>query len=941
MTYIRKATASLPLDTLDGGGVASVTLQDERYEEKQRVSVKFNDTRVNYPENKCIHELFIEQVALHSGKVAVVCGEEQLTYQQLYERSQDLALYLQSLGVKPDCLVGLCMERSLDMVVGLLGILQAGGAYVPLDPDYPDERLAHMLQDSQTAIVLTQEKLQDKLSTLLPVGRLLVAVDRQRSEIGDHVAELKAKKIGLEQAVKPHHLAYVIYTSGSTGRPKGVMVEHGNVVRLFGATNEWFKFNENDVWSLFHSYAFDFSVWEIWGALAYGGCLVVVPRNVARSPEEFYKLLCRSKVTVLNQTPSAFRQLIAAQAESKELHRLRYVIFGGEALEVATLKPWYEQNPQQPTRLINMYGITETTVHVTYRPLERVDVERRGASPIGRPIPDLRTYILDSRRQPVPVGVKGELYVGGAGVARGYLNREELTAERFVRDPFTAQPGSRMYKTGDLGRWLPDGTIEFLGRNDDQVKIRGFRIELGEIEAKLRENTGVREAVVVAREDGGGGKRLVAYYTSADRSGESEERVGAAQLRAQLSKKLPEYMVPGAYVRLDYLPLTGNGKLDRKALPEPKDDAYAVRGYEAPVGPTETIVAGIWAELLKVERVGRQDNFFELGGHSLVAVQLMAKINNRFSQLLLLGVIFSAPNISALAQMISNREASSSDILVPIQTQGNALPIFGVPGAGGNVLSLQPLIRALGTDQPFYGLQAVGLDGSTLPFNRVEETARANIEAMKTVQRVGPYKLLGHSYGGVVAYEMARMLLAEGEEISGLILLDSVAPSLMQVPAPKDDATELVEACAAAASLYDIKVEIDIHRIKELSTEAALKYIAGLLHEGGVEVNDAQLSAFFRVYRANLTCYRNYKPAMLPRNIDVSLYVATQGNGAAPPHRGWNELLHSPAQIYTVDADHFSLLSKVQLPNLADQSQNSEAIWTHLRTESREPSLHA
>ena len=312
-------------------------------------------------------------------------------------------------------------------------------------------------------IVLTQEKLQDKLSTLMPVDTTLVAVDRQRSEIGDHVAELKAKKVGLEQAVKPHHLAYVIYTSGSTGTPKGVMVEHGNVVRLFGATNEWFKFNENDVWTLFHSYAFDFSVWEIWGALAYGGCLVVVPRNVARSPQEFYKLLCRCKVTVLNQTPSAFRQLITAQAESKELHRLRYVIFGGEALEVATLKPWYEQNPQQPTRLINMYGITETTVHVTYRPLERADVERRGASPIGRPIPDLRTYILDSRRQPVPVGVKGELYVGGAGVARGYLNREELTAERFVRDPFTAEPGARMYKTGDWDGGCPMERSSFWG----------------------------------------------------------------------------------------------------------------------------------------------------------------------------------------------------------------------------------------------------------------------------------------------------------------------------------------------------------------------------------------------------------------------------------------------------------------------------------------------
>jgi thioesterase domain-containing protein/acyl carrier protein len=340
-----------------------------------------------------------------------------------------------------------------------------------------------------------------------------------------------------------------------------------------------------------------------------------------------------------------------------------------------------------------------------------------------------------------------------------------------------------------------------------------------------------------------------------------------------------------------------------------------------PGNPEEKRLVEIWAEVLKLapEKIGVHDNFFELGGHSLMAVQLMAKINHSFSQLLPLAVIFAAPNISALAQLISNREATRSDILVPMQTEGNARPIFGVPGVGGNVLSLQPLIRGLGGEQPFYGLQAVGLDGNTVPFNRVEETARANIEALKTVQRVGPYKLLGHSYGGVVAYEMARMLLAEGEEISGLILLDSVVPSLMQLPAPKEDAMELLEACATAASLYDLKVEIDFHRIKELSTEAALKYIAGLLHESGVDINDAQLAAFYRVYRANLTCYRNYKPSVLPRNIEVALYVATQGNGADTPlHRGWNELLHSPVQIYTVEADHFSLLSKVQFANLTE-----------------------
>jgi thioesterase domain-containing protein/acyl carrier protein len=416
-------------------------------------------------------------------------------------------------------------------------------------------------------------------------------------------------------------------------------------------------------------------------------------------------------------------------------------------------------------------------------------------------------------------------------------------------------------------------------------------------------------------------KQLIAFYRAKDTRADHIVELGQEALRGHLLRTLPDYMVPAGFVSLAAMPLNANGKVDRRALARMEVKIGSAEEYVAPRNPGEKQLVEIWAEVLNLapEKIGVYDNFFELGGHSLVAVQLMAKINNRFRQLLPLGVIFAAPNISALAQVISNREASSSGILVPIQTQGNARPIFGVPGVGGNVLSLQPLIRALGTNQPFYGLQAVGLDGNTLPFNRVEETARANIDALKTVQRVGPYKLLGHSYGGVVAYEMARMLLAEGEEVARLILLDSVAPSLMRLPAPKDDATDLLEVCATAASLYDIKVEIDFHRIKELSNEAALKYIAGRLCERGVDVNDAQLAAFYRVYRANLTCYRNYKPSMLPRNIEVALYVATQGNGAAAPlHRGWNELLHSPVHIHTVDADHFSLLSKVQFANLAD-----------------------
>ncbi|MFN4934007.1 non-ribosomal peptide synthetase, partial [Bradyrhizobium sp.] len=403
----------------------------------------------------------------------------------------------------------------------------------------------------------------------------------------------------------------------------------------------WYQFGPADVWTLFHSYAFDFSVWEIWGALLYGGRLVVVPQLTARSPDDFYHLLCRERVTVLNQTPSAFRQLIAAQAEAVETHHLRTVIFGGEALEPAALKSWYRREANQATSLINMYGITETTVHVTYYALQAADADRHGASPIGQPIPDLKVYILDAYGEPAPIGVAGEICVGGAGVARGYLNRPELTAERFVEDRFSGEAGARLYRTGDLGRWLSDGTIAYLGRNDFQVKIRGFRIELGEIEARLSEHAGIRDAAVIVREDGPGDKRLVAYYAG-------DAAIGAEELRGHLAARLPDYMVPSAYVHLERLPLTPNGKLDRKALPAPEDDAYAVRAYAPPQGETEAAVARIWSELLGIERIGRHDNFFALGGHSLLAVTLVERMR-REGLAADIGTLFATPSLAALA----------------------------------------------------------------------------------------------------------------------------------------------------------------------------------------------------------------------------------------------------------------------------------------------------
>jgi len=437
----------------------------------------------------------------------------------------------------------------------------------------------------------------------------------------------------------------VIYTSGSSGRPKGCQVTHENMVRLFEATQPWYGFDQHDVWTMFHSYAFDFSVWELWGALIYGGRVVIVPYLVSRSPEDFYRLLETEKVTVLNQTPSSFRQLMHAEellGAGNEL-ALRYVIFGGEALEMQSLKPWFERHGDQKPRLVNMYGITETTVHVTYRPLSVADTQ--SGSVIGCPIPDLQVYLLDRHLQPVPIGVPGEMYVGGAGVARGYLNRPELTAERFLRDVFRLDSANGLYKSGDLGRRLVNGDIEYLGRIDQQVKIRGFRIELGEIEAVLAKHSGVREPVVVISDDGSGEKRLIAYLVP-----QGTEEVTTSKLHSFLKERLPEYMIPSAFVQLERMPLTSNGKIDRRALPAPDMARPETEGgFVEPRTPLEEEVAAAWKQVLNLERVAVNENFFEIGGHSLLAARVITVLRGNLGVNLSLRSLFDNPTVERMA----------------------------------------------------------------------------------------------------------------------------------------------------------------------------------------------------------------------------------------------------------------------------------------------------
>ncbi|HEJ9042953.1 TPA: amino acid adenylation domain-containing protein [Serratia marcescens] len=626
-------------------------------EERAQLLQGLNHTVASHSPTACLHRLFEAQVKRTPEAIAVTYGDDSLTYAELNTQANRWAHRLVQLGVQPDSLVALCAGRGLPMLVGLLGILKAGGAYVPLDPAYSGERLQYILADSAPVLLLADELGRQALGGCeVPVLALEQPLRGESDDLQD---------VG----VRPAHLAYVIYTSGSTGKPKGVMVEHRQVARLFSATNAWFNFSAADRWCLFHSFAFDFSVWEIWGAWLYGGQLFIVPQAIARSAPDFYHFVCRSGITVLNQTPSAFKAFIQAQAHSEARQQLREIVFGGEMLKPCDLAPWFARPENRQTRLINMYGITETTVHVTYRPLSAQDTAIT-TSPIGSRIPDLRLYLLGADGEPVPMGAIGELFVGGEGVARGYLNRPELTAERFLDDPFNRAPGARMYRTGDLARYLPGGDIEYLGRNDQQVKIRGFRIECGEVEAQLSTDPRVRSVAVDAIDDGDGGKRLVAWVVPAP---EAERATLATGLRQHLQARLPDYMVPVAYVWLEALPLTGNGKLDKRALPVPQVDAYVREAYAPPQGEAENLLAAIWRELLGIERVGRYDHFFELGGHSLMAVRLANRVQQAGWQLPL-QALFASPVLHVLAQALEVAPAQEPLPILPVARDGD-LPL--------------------------------------------------------------------------------------------------------------------------------------------------------------------------------------------------------------------------------------------------------------------------
>lgn len=584
----------------------------------------FNNTNVKYPKEKTIVQLFEEEVENSPDKVAVVFKNEQVTYGELNERANGLAVKLREMGVKPNDFVAMICERSIEMIVGIYGIIKAGGAYVPIDPSYPEERIQYILSDCKAKVIVTYGA---------TIESEICVIDLSCKE------DMEIQAENLQRVNNPEDLIYLIYTSGTTGKPKGVMIEHRNVVRLFVNDDFKYDFNADDVWTMFHSYCFDFSVWETYGATLFGGKLIVLSKEEVKDSFAVMDIIKNKGVTVLNQVPSAFYNLLDADSEENEL-KLRYLIFGGESLKPQRLLKWYEWHPK--VKIVNMYGITETTVHATYREIGKKEIEN-GISDIGKAIPTLSIHIMNGNSL-CEIGVPGEICIAGTGVARGYLNNPELTEKRFVDNMFGE---GKMYRSGDLGKWLPDGNIEYIGRADEQVKIRGFRIELGEIDSAIRKIDEVKDVAVIVRENKNSEKEINAYIIS-------ENSSIASITREELKEHLPEYMIPAKIMKIDSFPVTSNGKLDKKALPEIKE--LNERNYVAPTTPLEEEMVQLWGEMLSMDSIGIDDNFIELGGHSLIATKIVHQISQMYDiNLSIIEFLTDGLTIRTLSQIVEEK----------------------------------------------------------------------------------------------------------------------------------------------------------------------------------------------------------------------------------------------------------------------------------------------
>jgi len=732
--------------------------------ERHKVLNQFNQTDAEYPRSQTVTSLFEAQADRTPHAPAVVIGKKSYSYDVVDQMAERIARSLRQAGARRESIVALFMQPSLTMIASILGVLKAGAAYLPIDPDYPAERASYMLDNSGARILLQGTRKPGPASfdgTVLDASAIVAAALRQKSN------GLRLPRLAI--ASEPSNLLYVIYTSGSTGRPKGVMIEHRNVVRLLFNDHTPFDFGSQDCWTLFHSYCFDFSVWEMYGALLTGGRLVIVPKPVARDPQAFRKLLADQRVTVLNQTPAAFYNLsdLEMQKPGNDL-AVRLVIFGGDALKPQLLRSFHTKYPQ--TRLVNMYGITETTVHVTYIELQETDLQT-GTSNVGRPIPTMRVYILDKNLNPMPIGAPGEIFVSGAGVGRGYLNNPELTAARFLPSPF--EPGEKLYRSGDLGRFFPEGDIEYLGRIDHQVKIRGHRIELGEIESAIIEHQRIKSARVLTQENGQGNKQLIAYFVPA-------QPITLHELRTYLAKLLPEYMIPTFFVALDRIPLNSNGKIAREKLPGPDFD-LAQAESTPPATELESRIAAAFSEVLECSGIGREDHFFRLGGDSLSAARLVAILGDPVT----FADLYSHPTVRDLAQFMQSQAPGRTNALLVLHQACALKHLVVFPFAGGTAASGLALSQAIGQLTDRLNVIAVNLPEQRLPQPQMaSELARELAHEL-----TGELYFYSHCAGSSLALETALQLEKLGRPPAAILIGASLPP--VAVPRHKTGTTPL------------------------------------------------------------------------------------------------------------------------------------------------------
>ena len=849
--------------------------------EKHQILVEWNDTATDYPSEKSVPELFAEQVAKSPNAVAVQSESETLTYAQLDARSDAFAADLVERGAAPGKLVGVCLERSPELIVALLAVLKTGAAYVPLDPAYPAERLKWMKEDSGAAF----------------------AVDRVPSP--PNLGAGGQKRIGVQSDAP----AYVMYTSGSTGTPKGSAIPHRAIARLVKNTN-YAPLGPGDVVAQLATPAFDAATFEIWGALLNGATLWLFDKDLVLSPRKFADALKARKVSALFLTVALFNELIREVPDA--LATVKYAMFGGDAASPLWVRKALEAGP--PQNLINGYGPTETT---TFAATYRVTEVPEGATsiPIGKPIANTTLYVLDARLQPVPIGVAGELYIGGPGVALGYRGQPEHTAERFLDSPFVS--GERLYKTGDRVKFLPDGNIDFLGRFDNQVKIRGFRIEPGEVEAALASHPDVTESLVLVREDEPGEKRLVAYV------------VGKTDgLREFLAERLPSYLVPSAFVNLDSFPITANGKVDRAALPRPEGQIVEERQYVAPSSEREERLARLWAEVLGVEKVGAHDGFFEIGGHSLLAVRLFARIEAEFGRALSLASLFAAPTVARQAVLLGEGPQFAVapnpvalprfDSLVPLQTEGNRPRLYCVHHGYGDLTGYHDLVKNLGSDQPLWGFQARGIQGDQEPVECITQMAENYVKELRALQPSGPYHLTGFSLGGVIAFEMARQLRASGQEVGLLALLDTYAPIFFYKEEHRGNL--LAELADAASTLRRIAPE-DRWAFTRNKSRVAGSRIKALFTRSEPETGTPEelklREAIQRVEAASRKALREYVPSDYAGDAVIFRAQEQEIQTDYDPVLWWQNVLKGRVTVKDVPGDHHAIIQEPGVQELA------------------------